>query len=128
MGRIRLCASWGLLCGCPLQPQTGLDVDTDDVTDAPKRYKILIVAQGFLREDWAGAHVGLTMVRGEAGARVSTHEQGLRGLNFLVTGSIQAFTSLPRCGAKENGYSGGLKAVNRQTLKMESDCHEKIVA
>lgn len=68
------------------------------------------------------------MVRGEAGARVSTHEQVLHGLNFPVGGSVRAFMSLPRYGAKENGNSGGLKAVSRQTLKMESDCHEKIVA
>lgn len=68
------------------------------------------------------------MVRGEAGARVSTHEEVLHGLNFPVGGSVRAFMSLLRYGAKENGNSGGLKAVSRQTLKMESDCHEKIVA
>lgn len=68
------------------------------------------------------------MVRGEAGVRVCTHEQGLRGLNFPMGGSVRAFISLPSCGAKENGNSGGLKAVSRQTLKMESDSHEKIAA
>lgn len=49
-------------------------------------------------------------------------------LNFSMGGSVWAFIRFPRCGAKENENSGGLKDVSRQTLKMESNCHEKIVA
>lgn len=44
IGGIRFSVSWGLLCGCPLQPQIGSDVDMNDVTDAPKGYKIFIAA------------------------------------------------------------------------------------
>lgn len=133
IGGIRFSASRGLLCGCPLPPQIGSDIDINAVPDAPKGYKIFMAAWDFLGEDWAGAQDGLPMVRGEAGASFHTRA-GFAWFEFPHGRKCSGFYQLAQVWGKGKWEYWGLESCQQANIKdgvwlsWENSCLKHIIA